>query len=115
MILFGTKLSSERYKYVSRRRRKIPPKFQNEVGGRVRYMITASAPLNGEVLEMCRIALGAHIVEGYGQTEATAMSTITFPGEYIGGHCGGPSVCATIKLADVPELSYYSVICQLYI
>jgi long-chain acyl-CoA synthetase len=82
--------------------------IQNEVGGRVRYMITGSAPLNAEVLEMCRIALGAHIVEGYGQTEATAMSTITFPGEYIGGHCGGPSACATIKLADVPELSYYS-------
>lgn len=72
-------------------------------------MITGSAPLSAEVLEMCRIALGAYIVEGYGQTESTAMATCTYPGEYFGGHCGGPAVCSTIKLADVPDLNYYAV------
>ena len=80
-----------------------------------------------QVLESCRVALGAHIVEGYGQTESTgyspltlttlhhlffgvsAMATITWPGEAVGGHCGGPAVCSLLKLEDVPDLNYYAV------
>jgi long-chain acyl-CoA synthetase len=83
-------------------------KIQQEMGGNVRLMITGSAPISAEVLEICRIALGAIICEGYGQTENTAMATLTWPGDPDGGHCGGPAVCATIKLGDVPELEYYA-------
>ena len=84
-------------------------KIQQQVGGKVRLMITGSAPINSEVLEMLRIALGAVIIEGYGQTEATAMTTCTWPGDPIGGHCGGPGICSLIKLGDVPELEYFAV------
>ncbi|KAE9550027.1 hypothetical protein FO519_006755 [Halicephalobus sp. NKZ332] len=83
-------------------------KIQQQVGGKVRLVITGSAPINSEVLEMCRIALGAVIVEGYGQTEATAMTTCTWPGDPVGGHCGGPGTCSLIKLGDVPELEYFA-------
>ena len=79
------------------------------MGGKVRLMITRSAAISAEVLELCKIALGCVICEGYGQTEATAMATLTWPGDPNGGHCGGPAVCATIKLGDVPELEYYAV------
>uniref|UniRef100_A0AC35GIV9 Long-chain-fatty-acid--CoA ligase n=1 Tax=Panagrolaimus sp. PS1159 TaxID=55785 RepID=A0AC35GIV9_9BILA len=83
-------------------------KIQAEMGGKVRLMITGSAPISAEVLEICKIALGAIICEGYGQTEATAMATLTWPGDPNGGHCGAPAVCATIRLGDVPELEYYA-------
>jgi long-chain acyl-CoA synthetase len=83
-------------------------KIQAEMGGKVRLMITGSAPISAEVLEICKIALGAIICEGYGQTEATAMATLTWPGDPDGGHCGAPAVCATIRLGDVPELEYYA-------
>lgn len=45
----------------------------------------------------------------WGQTECSALSNITLPGEFIGGHVGGPSVSAVIKLADVPEMNYFAV------
>uniref|UniRef100_A0A0K0DWX4 Long-chain-fatty-acid--CoA ligase n=1 Tax=Strongyloides stercoralis TaxID=6248 RepID=A0A0K0DWX4_STRER len=83
-------------------------KIQETIGGRVQYMLTGSAPISAEVLETCRVALGATILEGYGQTECTAMCTITFPGDYTGGHTGSPGVCNIIKLGDVPELNYYA-------
>lgn len=72
-------------------------------------IVTGSAPISPEVLESCRIIFGCHIIEAYGQTESTALATCTWPGESYGGHCGGPSACALLKLEDVPDLNYYSV------
>jgi long-chain acyl-CoA synthetase len=85
-------------------------KIQEQFGGRVRFAITGSAPISPQVLEFCRVTLGAHVMEGYGQTESTAMATATWPGDYAGGHCGGPAVCSLIKLADVPDMGYFAVI-----
>ncbi|VDK17584.1 unnamed protein product [Anisakis simplex] len=45
---------------------------------------------------------------GYGQTECTALATSTWPCDTVGGHCGGPSTCTLLKLADVPELNYFA-------
>ncbi|KAK0395254.1 hypothetical protein QR680_001186 [Steinernema hermaphroditum] len=77
-------------------------------GGRVRYMAVGSAPISAEVLETCRVALGATILEGYGQTECTAIATMTWPSEFTAGHCGAPAPCTTMKLGDVPELNYFA-------
>jgi long-chain acyl-CoA synthetase len=38
-------------------------RLQREIGGRVQYMMTGSAPIRAEVLETCRAALGAIIIE----------------------------------------------------
>lgn len=73
------------------------------------FAVTGSAPIAAEVLEELRIVFGAHIVEGYGQTECTAMATCSWPGELKGGHCGGPASCTLLKLADVPDLNYFAV------
>jgi long-chain acyl-CoA synthetase len=83
-------------------------KIQDEIGGRMKLLITGSAPVSEDVMEMCRVMFGATVVEGYGQTEATAMVTITWPGDCVAGHCGGPASCSTIRLADVPELNYFA-------
>lgn len=54
------------------------------------------------------MTLGAVVLEGYGQTECTAGASYGLPGDYIGGHVGGPATCCHIRLVDVPELEYYA-------
>uniref|UniRef100_A0A183BHG0 Long-chain-fatty-acid--CoA ligase n=1 Tax=Globodera pallida TaxID=36090 RepID=A0A183BHG0_GLOPA len=83
-------------------------KAQQQLGGNVRLIVTGSAPIAPEVLQDLRIAFGTQIIEGYGQTECTAMVTVTWPDDMEGGHCGAPAACSLVKLADVPELNYFS-------
>ncbi|RIA95101.1 hypothetical protein C1645_758188 [Glomus cerebriforme] len=83
-------------------------KVKQVLGGRVRMMITGSAPLDPEVLQFLRIAFVTEITEGYGQTEGVATATIGLPGENKAGHVGGPQLCCEIKLVDVPEMNYFS-------
>lgn len=86
-------------------------KIQEQLGGDVRLLITGSAPVSAEALEICRVVLGVMVVEGYGQTECTAIASFTWPNEIMGGHCGGVAPCSILKLGDVPELEYYAVSC----
>jgi len=79
------------------------------VGGSVRLMIVGSAPLAGNVLTFMRAALGCIILEGYGQTECVAPCTLTTPGDPQPDHVGPPIACNNIKLADVPDMEYFSV------
>ncbi|CAI5444018.1 unnamed protein product [Caenorhabditis angaria] len=83
-------------------------KIQEQVGGKVDLMVTGSAPISSQVLETCRVTLGATIVEGYGQTECTALGTFTWMGDPSTGHCGGPAPCTLMKLGDVPDLNYFA-------
>lgn len=46
--------------------------------GRVRLMVTGSAPLAENVLTFVRAAMGCIVVEGYGQTECVAACTVSF-------------------------------------
>nr|AKC01515.1 long-chain fatty acid CoA ligase 1 [Meretrix meretrix]AKE13176.1 long-chain fatty acid CoA ligase 1 [Meretrix meretrix] len=83
-------------------------KIQDLVGGNVRLVFTASAPLEQKVLNFARCAFGCVVVEGYGQTENTAGITFNIPGETEAGHCGPPLPCNIVKLVDVPEMDYYA-------
>ncbi|KFM72649.1 Long-chain-fatty-acid--CoA ligase 1, partial [Stegodyphus mimosarum] len=79
------------------------------MGGRVRILVTGSAPLASNVLTFLRCALGCTILEGYGQTECVAPCTMTLVGDYSVGHVGPPLPCCHIKLIDVPEMEYFAV------
>ncbi|CAG5136565.1 unnamed protein product [Candidula unifasciata] len=81
---------------------------QGALGGRVRIITTGSAPISGSVLSVLRCIVGCPILEGYGQTENSAVSTLTIVGDSDPGHVGPPLPCNMIKLADVPEMDYYS-------
>jgi len=83
-------------------------KVRESLGGRVKLLITGSAPLAENVLTFVRCALGCVVVEGYGQTECVAAATITIEGDSVPGHVGVPSPCNAIKLVDVPELGYFA-------
>ncbi|BFZ03559.1 hypothetical protein BsWGS_06594 [Bradybaena similaris] len=81
---------------------------QGALGGRVRLITTGSAPISGSVLSVLRCIVGCPILEGYGQTENSAVSTLTIVGDSDPGHVGPPLPCNMIKLADVPEMDYFS-------
>ncbi|PIO74506.1 putative long-chain-fatty-acid CoA ligase 5 [Teladorsagia circumcincta] len=83
-------------------------KVREGMGGRVRLMVTGSAPLSENVLTFVRAAMGCVVVEGYGQTECVAACTVSMEGDSNAGHVGMAIPSASIKLVDVPELNYFA-------
>ncbi|KAG8517417.1 Long-chain-fatty-acid--CoA ligase 5 [Galemys pyrenaicus] len=84
-------------------------KVQENLGGKVRIMVTGAAPISAPVLTFLRAALGCPVYEAYGQTECTAGCTFTSPGDWQSGHVGAPLACNHVKLEDVADMNYYSV------
>ncbi|MCQ2820753.1 MAG: AMP-binding protein [archaeon] len=78
------------------------------LGGKIRFMLTGSAPMEPKILDFLRICFSAIIFEGYGQTETVAGMLITNANENIPGHLGGPGWANEIKLLDHPDLGYTS-------
>lgn len=78
------------------------------LGGRVRLVVSASAPITGSTLEFLRIALGCQVLEAYGQTESCGGLTASWPGDYTVGHVGNPLCNTEIKLVSVPEMQYHA-------
>lgn len=81
-------------------------KLKGILGGRVRLMLTGSAPIAADVLTLLRIAFSAPLLEGYGQTETCAGSVLTHPYESFQGIVGGPTPSIEVKLNDVPDMNY---------
>lgn len=86
-------------------------KFKNLMGGRVRLMLTGSAPLDPQTLERMRAFFCCWIVEGYGMTETMGASFLTWnvydnnPGQ-VGGVLPSLEFC----LLDVSEtMNKYSI------
>ena len=83
-------------------------KVRNSFGGRLRFMLVGSAPVEPEILNFLRCALSCEVVEGYGQTEDIAGVLLTRTFDPVTQHLGGPGFSCEIKLRDVPELGYTS-------
>ncbi|XP_046854706.1 long-chain-fatty-acid--CoA ligase 5-like isoform X2 [Xenia sp. Carnegie-2017] len=83
-------------------------KIQAILGGNVNVILTGAAPIDGKVLEFLRVVLGCLIFEGYGQTESTALVSLTNKLDLSPGHVGSPSACNYVKLVDVPEMDYFT-------
>lgn len=78
------------------------------LGGRVKYMITGSAPIAPDVIDFLRICFSAEVYEGYGQTETCAGLSITLTKDLESGNVGVPLPCGEVKLIDVPGMNYTS-------
>lgn len=83
-------------------------KIQSTFGGRLRLVLTGSAPISHSVLSFFRCALGCIVLEAYGQTESCTGISSTLPFDSTPGHVGPPLPCNLMKLVDVPELEYYA-------
>lgn len=81
-------------------------KIKDRLGGRVRIMITASAPIAENVLKFLKCAFCCPIIEAYGQTESCGASFSTKIFDNVAGHVGGPAVGIEFKLRDVEEMGY---------
>lgn len=66
-------------------------KVQERFGGRVRFMISGSAPLNADVARWFG-SVGLLVLEGYGLTESSSGTTVnrSDPGAYVFGSVGWP-------------------------
>jgi long-chain acyl-CoA synthetase len=83
-------------------------KVKNMLGGKVRIMITGSAPIAADVLEFLKVCFCCEICEGYGMTESSAGTCITAPEDPETGHVGGPLQNVKVRLRDIPEMGYLS-------
>jgi len=79
---------------------------RQRLGGNVRLIITASAPIADNVLSFLKCLFCCPVVEAYGQTESCGASFSTKLFDNKAGHVGGPTVGIEYKLNDVEEMGY---------
>lgn len=77
------------------------------LGGRVKYFITGSAPVDHKVMQFFRIMFSCEFCEGYGSTESCAYGSVIPVGDFEPNHVGKPPVCSEVKLIAVPEMNYH--------
>ena len=70
-------------------------------GGRIRLMITGSAPIKAEVYDFLKAVMGCPFYEGYGQTENTAAAFIQGTYETVACQVGAVAVI----MHTIPERS----------
>jgi long-chain acyl-CoA synthetase len=75
---------------------------------KINFVLTGSAPIDGNILDFFKIVLGCPVMEGYGMTELLGGLSFTDPNDNISGHVGIPIVSSEFKLIDVPELNYFT-------
>jgi long-chain acyl-CoA synthetase len=83
-------------------------KVKNLFGGKLKIMLTGSAPITHEVLHFFRIALDIPIAEAYGQTESSGAAISTHVADLSCGMVGTPVSVVEVKLIDVPGTTYRS-------
>lgn len=96
----GRKITGLRYKIADKL---VLSKVRDRFGGRIRFMISGSAPLNLDI-EKWFGAMGLQILEGYGLTETSATATLNLPGEVVYGSVGRPTAGTSIKIAEDGEI-----------
>lgn len=80
-------------------------KVQDRFGGRVRFMLSGSAPLNSDVARWFG-SVGLLLIEGYGLTETAAGATVNLPkpGQFAYGAGGFPLPGTEVRIADDGEV-----------
>jgi len=83
-------------------------KFREQLGGRMRMMLSGGAPLSHDTHEFLRVCFGCFVVQGYGLTETCGGGTLQ--NVMDPGYCriGAPLPGMHIKLVDVEEMGYLS-------
>jgi long-chain acyl-CoA synthetase len=82
-------------------------KIRNVFGGRIRFFISGSAPLNRDIAEWFEAA-GVVILEGYGLTESSGAGFINRPDNYKLGTVGLPFDGTEVRISDAGEVQFRS-------
>ncbi|GFR41006.1 hypothetical protein Agub_g1673, partial [Astrephomene gubernaculifera] len=81
--------------------------IRQRLGGRVRVLVSGSAPLAPQIEGFMRVVACAPFVQGYGLTETCAASFIATPDNPTHlGTVGAPMPATELRLEAVPELGY---------
>lgn len=78
-------------------------KLSDKLGGRVRWMTAAGAPLSRDIADFFNAA-GIFVIEGYGMTETTAPVSLNTITDYRFGTTGKPLPCNQVKIAPDGEI-----------
>ena len=78
-------------------------RLRERLGGRVDYLLSGAAALDGELSLFFR-GIGVPVIEGYGLTETTAPLTGHLPGAIRSGSVGVPMPGTTVRIADDGEV-----------
>ncbi|EJW01458.1 hypothetical protein EDEG_00450 [Edhazardia aedis USNM 41457] len=78
-------------------------KIRNEFGGKLKVAMNGSAPLASSVSEYLQAVMSMRIVQGYGQTEATAANILTNLGDYSNDRVGIPFPTNLVKLIPTED------------
>lgn len=84
-------------------------KVQANVGGRLKYILSGSAPVSKELQSFCQTVLGVPIRQGYGLTETTGGATCAAALDNAHGSVGPPAAHAVLRLADWQEGGYLNI------
>jgi long-subunit acyl-CoA synthetase (AMP-forming) len=76
------------------------------VGGRLRGIVTGSAPLDGNVHKFIQTCFNCPVRQGYGATETSAASVVQELMDSTAGLVGPPRVSCCLKLVDWVEGNY---------
>ncbi|XP_022690631.1 long-chain-fatty-acid--CoA ligase 4-like [Varroa jacobsoni] len=82
-------------------------KLGSILGGRVRTIVTGSAPLSEETHSFIQAAFCCTVIQGYGLTETAAAATAMLKTDVSKGRVGPPLSGCMIKLVDWEEAGYY--------
>lgn len=78
-------------------------KLQENLGGRIRWICAAGAPIAKEIVSFFNAA-GIFVLEGYGMTEVCGGATLSHLNDYCPGTVGRPIPGMDIKIADDGEI-----------
>nr|GEY94731.1 long chain acyl-CoA synthetase 4-like [Tanacetum cinerariifolium] len=82
-------------------------KVKEGLGGNMRLILSGAAPLSASVETFLRVVTCAHVLQGYGLTEACAGSFVAQPNELsMSGMVGLPLPNVDVCLMSVPDTGY---------
>ncbi|RTG85372.1 long-chain acyl-CoA synthetase [Schistosoma bovis] len=83
---------------------KVAEQEKRTLGGRVKVIVSGSAPVASEILRFTRGVFGCPVIVGYGLSESCGVITLTLFGDKTLDHVGALIPGVSAKLVDVPHM-----------
>jgi long-chain acyl-CoA synthetase len=78
-------------------------KIRDRLGGRIRFLLSGSAPLSTDIAKWF-YAAGLLVIEGYALTETSGGAVIVHPDDPVFGAVGSPLVGTQVKVSDEGDI-----------